>query len=341
MSMKVICNLMMLSLLSALFWVTHGISSPQQTKKKHSPNRRLQSNLVLSGGPQKDQIPAIDQPQFVTPRNSIYNMSEIVLGLAVNGEAKAYPYSILNWHEIINDTVGGYPVSITYCPLCDTGIAYIRKIGHKVTTFGVSGKLYNSCLIMYDRQTDSLWVQPWGTAVEGPQVNQNLARLPIIKTSLSKWVAKHPNTKILSSKTGYKRDYNSYPYGDYFNSKTLFFPITVTISSDQHPKEAIQIAWAADNSHPFNAFGGRAVSVKLTDLQMKGFIMKRLAKKHLVFIYDTHFEAARSYWIPEPVLKKNNNMLTLESGKQVRVYDLIEAPSTSAFAFVYPALFGP
>lgn len=126
--------------------------------------------------------------------------------MVVNGEAKAYPLGIMNWHEIVNDRVGGVNLNVSYCPLCDTIVAFER--GN--TTYGVSGKLYQSCLVMYDREDDTLYSQPWALGVVGSQVNHSLARVPAVKTTLGKWLAKHPDTKILSTETGYQRDYLRY-----------------------------------------------------------------------------------------------------------------------------------
>lgn len=172
---------------------------------------RIDLSQLLAGGPPKDGIPSIDNPQFDNAQTTPFAEDETVIGVVVAGEAKAYPLGIMNWHEIVNDSLGGSNITVSYCPLCDTIVAFNR--GN--TTYGVSGKLYQSCLVMYDRGDDTLYSQPWAMGVVGPKVNQALERLPAIKTSLGAWLAKHPQSQILSTRTGYTRNYQRYPYGSY------------------------------------------------------------------------------------------------------------------------------
>jgi hypothetical protein len=116
-------------------------------------NTRIDLTQLLNGGPSKDGIPSIDNPRFDTAETTRFSSDELVIGVVVNGEAKAYPLGIMNWHEIVNDTVGGTNLTVSYCPLCDTIVVFDR--GN--TTYGVSGKLYQSCLVMYDRADDTLY----------------------------------------------------------------------------------------------------------------------------------------------------------------------------------------
>lgn len=136
-------------------------------KALNTTQARISLDDLLPGGPPKDGIPALENLVFDSISQTTFKDDEKVLGVVINGEAKAYPYGILNWHEIVNDMVGGVPVSVTYCPLCDTGIVFDRKVAGQETTFGVSGKLFQSCLVMYDRLTSTLWSQPWGIGVSG------------------------------------------------------------------------------------------------------------------------------------------------------------------------------
>lgn len=132
--------------------------------KKHL----ISLDKIKGGGPPKDGIPSIDSPKFTTIENSQFiSDSDIVIGLVINGDVRAYPLFILVWHEIVNDTVGEIPVAVTYCPLCYTNQVFERIIDGKIVEFGTSGKLYNSNLLMYDRLTDSYWSQSLGMAVTG------------------------------------------------------------------------------------------------------------------------------------------------------------------------------
>jgi hypothetical protein len=182
---------------------------------------------IVSGGPPPDGIPPIDRPAFEPARQVDWLAPpEPVAVVRLNGQAKAYPLQILVWHEIVNDTVGGIPVSVTYCPLCNTAISYRRPtIQGEVTTFGTSGKLYNANLVMYDRATRSLWPQALGQAVTGPLTG---ARLERVATELVAWAdfrAGFPDGQVLSRQTGVQRPYgrNPYPLYDRKGSSPFLF----------------------------------------------------------------------------------------------------------------------
>ncbi|MEE4378821.1 MAG: DUF3179 domain-containing protein, partial [Candidatus Competibacteraceae bacterium] len=194
---------------------------------------------ILSGGPARDGIPAIDNPVFVSAQQADYlEDDDRVLGIARNGVAKAYPIPILNWHEIVNDRVGEEPIAITFCPLCGTGMAFEATVNGKVRSFGVSGLLYNSDVLLYDRESESLWSQIARQAVSGPMKGTELAMVPASHTSWRNWRDRYPETQVLSQETGHRRNYDRNPYADYEQSSTLFFPVA---HSDKryHPKERV------------------------------------------------------------------------------------------------------
>lgn len=194
---------------------------------------------IHHGGPAKDGIPAIDHPVFVSADNVLYLLpDDRILGLNLRGVAKAYPVKILNYHEIVNDFFTDKAVVITYCPLCGSGIAYSSQINGKNTTFGVSGLLYNSDVLLYDRETNSLWSQLLSRAISGSQKGTALDMLPLTHTSWQDWYERFPNSLVLSNKTGFQRDYNRSPYGNYEKSKSLYFPVK-TMNYDYHPKEYV------------------------------------------------------------------------------------------------------
>jgi hypothetical protein len=162
--------------------------------------RSVPLDQILPGGPGKDGIPALLSPRFVRVLDATFlTDSDRVLGLDLAGDAKAYPVKILNWHEIVNDAVGGKQVVITYCPLCGSGIAFDATVQGKLHTFGVSGLLYQSDLLMYDHQSESLWSQIAMEAVAGPLTGTRLVPLFLEHTSWADWKAKHPTTVVLSS----------------------------------------------------------------------------------------------------------------------------------------------
>ncbi len=200
----------------------------------------IDSNLILAGGPTKDGIPAIDNPTFIAPQQALYLQPEDrILGIQLNGISKAYPIAILNWHEIVNDQIKGSQFSITYCPLCGTGVAFSAKVEGKTLNFGVSGLLYNSDVLLYDRQTQSLWSQIKAMAISGELRGQKLSKLPITHTSWLNWKQIHPDTLVMSDKTGFARDYSSNPYRGYENSKTIYFKVTNKAPDYFHPKERV------------------------------------------------------------------------------------------------------
>lgn len=194
---------------------------------------------IASGGPPKDGIPAIDRPKFVKAGEARFLQGDDrVLGVVRNGIAKAYPVRILNWHEIVNDTFGAEPIAITFCPLCGTGIAYVSQAGDKPLSFGVSGLLYNSDVLLYDRQTQSLWSQILAQAVSGAFKGAKLTPVALAHTSWADWQKRHPDTRVLSTDTGFARDYRRDPYAGYGQDPTVMFPVSGE-SRRYHPKEQV------------------------------------------------------------------------------------------------------
>ncbi len=178
---------------------------------------------IISGGPPPDGIPPIDRPTFIAPAKATWlDRQEPVLVLDIADDARAYPLQILLWHEIVNDTVGGRPVTVTYCPLCNSAIVFDRTVKGEVTTFGTSGRLYNSDLVMYDRGTKSLWPQIMGRAVVGPLIRTELEVIPSGVTSFADFRAAHPDGKVLSRDTGFDRSYGTTPYERYDSTDDPF-----------------------------------------------------------------------------------------------------------------------
>lgn len=180
------------------------------------PKPLVDPGEVSSGGPPPDGIPAVDKPKFVSPADVDWLSSdEPVLALEIAGEQRAYPVQIMIWHEIVNDQVAGTPVAVTYCPLCNSALAFQRRLGDRLLTFGVSGFLYQSDLVMYDRQTESLWSQIEGRAIAGHLTGRTLDRVPIQTVTWNQWRQAHPEGKVLSRDTGADRDYGRNPYLGY------------------------------------------------------------------------------------------------------------------------------
>lgn len=190
---------------------------------------------ILSGGPPRDGIPALTDPAFErVPEVDWLESDDRLLAVEHDGVAKAYPIRILNWHEVVNDQVGDLAVAITYCPLCGTGMAFdlavsepgrpFREDGQPVE-FGVSGLLYNSDVLMYDRQTESLWTQIGRRAIAGALRGQQLKMIPLLHTTWAHWREEHPDGVVLSRDTGHDRDYDADPYLSYERSSRVMFPV--------------------------------------------------------------------------------------------------------------------
>jgi hypothetical protein len=183
---------------------------------------------IVSGGPPQDGIPSIDNPKFqsVQEADEILDDSELILGLNINGNIRAYPLQILVWHEIVNDVVGGEPIAVTYCPLCFTNQVFNRTLSDgNVMEFGTSGKLYNSNLVMYDRTSNSLWSQALGEGIVGDYSSIKLERHPFDIAYWKEWKKLYPESKVLSRDTGSIRPYGADPYGDYYSNDLILFPV--------------------------------------------------------------------------------------------------------------------
>lgn len=180
-------------------------------------NTTIDLSELKSGGPSKDGIPSIDDPTFVSVDDARewIDAKEPVITVEQNGEVRAYPLQILTFHEIVNDEIGGTPVAVTFCPLCYSSITFKRTIDGEPVTFGVSGLLRNSDLVMYDRKTETLWQQFTGRAIAGTLAGETLDVLPSQLVSFQQFAEAHPDAKVLSRGTGHNRPYGQNPYAGY------------------------------------------------------------------------------------------------------------------------------
>lgn len=215
-------------------------------------------NQILSGGPPKDGIPAIDVPKFVSviQANTWLKPVEPVIFVQVGDDARAYPIQIFIWHEIVNDTVGGVPIAVTFCPLCNTAIAYERTVNGRVLDFGTTGRLRFSNLLMYDRQTESWWQQAIGQAIIGKFTGTKLVPRPAAIISWATFKAAHPDGRVLSRDTGYDRPYGQNPYAGYDNvNQSPFLYQGPTISGKLRPMARVLIVVLNGEAvaYPFDA----------------------------------------------------------------------------------------
>jgi hypothetical protein len=210
-----------------------------------------------SGGPPKDGIPAIDEPRY-SPAKEVDFLEdrEPVIQITVEGETRAYPLQILTWHEIVNTRFGNSPVTVTFCPLCNTAIAFDRRVDGEVLSFGTTGKLRDSDLVMYDRQTESWWQQFSGEALVGELAGKKLRQLPARLVSWREFRQAHPSALVLNRETGHVRDYGTNPYAGYDDVASP--PIFATRNEHDDrlpPKERVVYVEVADEAFavPFSA----------------------------------------------------------------------------------------
>ncbi len=239
-------------------------------------------NAVLDGVPSKDRIPALNNPKFVDISNASEYLSDESSGILVKvGDiARYYPYNILAWHEIVNDIISGQALTVTFCPLCGSAIVFDAMRADAVDTFGVSGKLYESNLLMYDSATESLWSQVLGKALVGDRMGEILQIYPSQLMKFGDVKVKYPNTQVLSTDTGHHRDYDVYPYGDYDSNNDIYF--SVSFEDVRLPtKEIIYAVNVEDKSVAFRfselrsvgvaevSVGGTALTAKYNDAEVE------------------------------------------------------------------------
>ena len=196
---------------------------------------------INSAGPGKDGIPPLDEPKFtsVERADKWLDGKNPVIAFELNGDVRAYPLQILSWHEIVNDVVGGTPVTITFCPLCNTAVAFDRTLGGVVYDFGVTGNLRNSDLIMWDRQTESWWQQITGEAIVGELAGQRLTFIPAPIVAWNDFMESNPNGLVLSTDTGFDRNYRSSPYFGYDRLDRPPTNFSGDLDSRLQPKERV------------------------------------------------------------------------------------------------------
>lgn len=246
-------------------------------------------DAILSGGPGKDGIPAIDRPQYwdVERADRFLDNGDIVFGIHLNGAARAYPQRILVWHEIVNDTIGGEAISVTYCPLTGTALGFHRDN----SGFGVSGRLVNSNMVMYDRGTDSYWPQILAAAIRGPLRGKGLRESRVFWTTWGRWKARYPDTSVLSSRTGYMRDYRSDPYGQY-NSVRGYYkagssPLFPVMNEDNRfPAKKVILGFRTSDA---------AVAVDKDYLRSNGLARFRHNRMHYLVIHDPGLDTGWVY----------------------------------------------
>ncbi len=266
----------------------------------------IATNLV-SGGPPRDGIPSIDTPIFVTGAQAEakgwVSDGSLVDAIVTPNGAKAYPRSITAWHEIVNDKIDSQSTSLTFCPLTGSAIAYRGKAPDQTPlTFGTTGLLYNSNLVMYDRQTNSMYPQIMGLGISGPNKGVDLETVPVTTTTWKDWKAQQPDSLILSRNTGYVRDYNTYPYGNYDSNDSIYFPVGHQ-STEFTPKTLVVGI----------RVGREAAAIVKNQLRTKPVVSFGLAGQHLIALYDPATDYVRVF---SPNVNGTDHTFTTNSNAQ-------------------------
>lgn len=269
--------------------------------------RTIRPEEIIWGGVNKDGIPALMNPPFVSADQAAHLApDEMVFGVKINGDTRAYPFRIMDWHEMANDVVGGQPVSLSYCTLCGAGILFdTRRPNGESFTFGSSGFLYRSNKLMYDHQTQNLWSNLTGRPVLGDLVakKMELPVLPLVVTTWGEWLAKNPDTKVLSEDTGFDRDYRpGAAYGKYFSSPELMFPVWKAPPEEPGltKKDPVWVVVA----------NGVRKAYPIRDLKHQPLLMDKIAEVAVVLITDGESEAVRAYATNGKTLRIENGTIT-------------------------------
>ena len=234
---------------------------------------------ILSGGPSKDGIPPIDHPVFIDIQeaDSWLKPNEPIVQVVINQEAKAYPLQILIWHEIVNDVVGGIPVIVSFCPLCNTAIVYERTVGGEVFDFGTTGRLRYSNLIMYDRQTQTWWQQAEGKGIVGELTGTQLEFVPAAITSWKDFMIAYPEGSVLSLQTGFNRSYGQNPYVGYDDVNQTPFLYRGPLTPNQLPAVARVLAVDID---------GDSIAYPYEELEKLNVINDKVGNEDIVIFWS-------------------------------------------------------
>jgi uncharacterized protein DUF3179 len=264
-------------------------------------NTLIPASKIKRGGPPRDGIPSIDRPEFIDSKDALFlKDNDRVIGISYKGAVRAYPIKILNWHEVVNDNLNGEAAIISYCPLCNSGMVFSTQSKDVNFTFGVSGLLYNSDVLLYDRQTGSLWSQIMGKSISGSLKGTKLKMLPASHTSWRQWRTKYPETKVLSTNTGFRINYKKSPYLKYTRSSELMFKVEHTNRAYRNKELVLGIT--IDNKHksyPFKELKKQGLEKFSDEFVGKKLHIKWSAGDKTASIFDAdgnELPTVISYW---------------------------------------------
>ena len=309
-----------------------GTYSPESSVAVQTPDLEQLDEAVASGGPGKDGIPPIDEPGFVSAEemDDLLKPKDMVFVLDYEGEIRVYPQKVLVWHEIVNDEVAGERISVTYCPLTGSVVAFKgRAPGGDPLTFGTTGRLVNSNLLMYDRQTESEWPQILGRAIDGEMKGASLEEIPLVWTTWELWKERgQKDAPVLSTKTGYIRSYGRDPYGSYsgsnrgyYDSRDTLFPVLAE-SNRLDPKEVVVGVKADDAQHAILKEAALKKGVWNLELGDRAVVVVADPNLEAVWVFDRQLDSET----PELHSGEGNSLLDGRSGTWNRKGLALEGP---------------
>jgi len=266
----------------------------------------------VTDGPRRDQIPPIHKPTFVAAADADIGPNEPVIGLVIDGDARAYPLRILLWHEIVNDTVGGVPVLVSYCPLCNSGVVFDRRLDGRVLSFGNTGRIRHFDMVMYDLETESWWQQFLGEAIVGDLTGKRMKPLPARLESVTAFLARAPRGKLLVPNDPRIRPYGASPYVGF---------------EDENPR-AMRVYGLPDGIRPLD---------RLVIVGDEAWTMKRLRQEQVIREGDLEIR-----WSPgqNSIHDKRSIDRSRDVGNVVVQRDGVDVPYDVTFAFAHRAFNG-
>lgn len=272
---------------------------------------------VRDGGPGKDGIPSIDNPQFSTVANTNFlEEDDLVIGVKVGNTIKAYPHPILDWHEIVNDKVDDLALAITYCPLTGTAIGWERTLAGQETTFGVSGLLYNSNLIPYDRASDSNWSQMRLDCVNGERIGNTIKTYSVVETTWKTWKSWFPDSEVMQLPVGNNRDYDRYPYGGYKTNPSLLFPVDVTDDRLSAKTRCLGVVQDGEAKvYPYETFTGMDIRIVQDNFRETDLVIVGSRKHNYMVAFKNKLSDGTTglmFTVPDTAVTDNDPSIVLE-----------------------------
>ena len=304
--------------------------------EKYFKDRQQQAEIrfdeIRWGGVAQDGIPPLRNPKMILAKDADYlDPDNIVFGVEINGDARAYPKRILAWHEMFVDEVGGVDIAGVYCTLCGTVIPYKTKVGDKNYKLGTSGFLYRSNKLMYDKDTQSLWNTIKGEPVVGPLVGKGikLEFLRVVTTTWGEWLRRHPDTKVLSLKTGHRRDYGEgVAYNDYFSTDTLMFHTPFNDTRLKNKQEVLALR--------FQASPKKQLAIDTQFLNENPIFTEKVGRQGVLVLTDQ--TGANRVYDPEDVTFKSYDQDRTLTDSEGNTWELDEEQLTSSSGRVLASL---